>query len=309
MPIALSAAKEKYIAFIRDNYVPVFYRDFYLDIVCDGPWDVVLYEEEQTTKAAYIYMKKQKLGFNYLIQPQLTPYTGPLFFGPFNANKAFAYLIDNLPQHQLIIQDYFHTLPQIYTDDHCNRDKHTYVVEADTDVDLLWKNQSSTHRRIIRKADRELSHDIVDDIDVFLDFVSETFDKRGKTVPNDPVIFKRLDQQLRDRGMRKIVQCTNREGRIVAMCYFMKDQNWTYNFANSVIEDYKHYGMNLILWTEIKETLSEGRSFDFEGSMIPGVDEFFKRFKGRKTNYLSRFKSANALVDYMVRLKTSKSGQ
>ena len=109
--------------------------------------------------------------------------------------------------------------------------------------------------------------------------------------------------------MRKIVKCTDDNDQVVAMCYFMMDERWTYNFANSVIEDYRHYGMNLILWNEIKATLSDNRSFDFEGSMIPGIDEFFKRFKGTKTKYQSRYKSSNGLVDLLVKMKTSKKSK
>ena len=86
----------------------------------------------------------------------------------------------------------------------------------------------------------------------------------------------------------------------------MKDEKWTYNFANSIIDDYRHYGMNLILWNEIKSTLEDGRSFDFEGSMIQGIDEFFRRFKGKQIKYPSRVRTSNVLVDILVRLKISK---
>ena len=88
------------------------------------------------------------------------------------------------------------------------------------------------------------------------------------------------------------------------MCYLMNDEQWTYNFANSVIEDYKHYGMNLILWNEIKASIESGRSFDFEGSMIPGVDQFFKRYRGTKTPYPACNYRKNEIIDFLVKLKS-----
>jgi len=302
----LSTAKEKYIAFIQENYVPIFYREYYLDAVCEGKWDVKLYEEKGTITAAYIYMLKQKLSIKYIIQPKLCPYTGPVFFKPNDADKAYSTLLEALPKHQLIIQDYFPGIPNFENTQHNETRKHTYLIDKSVDPDFLWWEQSSTHRRIIRKAEKELRHEEVNDIDAFLDFVSETFRQREKKLPNDPVVFRRLDKVLKQKGLRKIVKCTNSNDDVVAMCYFMKDEQRTYNFANGVIEDYRHYGMNLILWNEIKSTLSEGRSFDFEGSMIPGVDEFFKRFKGTKTYYQSRVKSTNRLIDFLVKVKTSK---
>jgi hypothetical protein len=303
----LSRAKEKYIAFLKDNYVPIFYRNEYLDVVCDVQWDVVLYEEEEQIKGAYIYMLKHKFLLKYIIQPQLCPYTGPLFFNTKDSNKAYSYLLESLPSHHLIIQDYFHDISIVDEFKHTQFKKHTYVINADVDVDDLWKNQSSTHRRIIRKAERELRHEVEESIDVFLEFVSNTFQKRSKEVPSDPTILKQLDKVLADLGQRKIVKCTNIKNEVVAMGYFMKDEKWTYNIASGVVESYKHYGMNLILWNEIKASLSEGKCFDFEGSMIPGVDEFFKRYKGKKSLYQSRNKSSNKFIDLLVKIKKMKS--
>lgn len=302
----MSEAKEKYLSFIRDNYVPIFYRDIYLDAVCDSMWDVVLYEEDGRIAGAYIFMLKRKLLLKYIVQPQLCPYTGPIFFEPSDSRKAYRHLIENLPKHHLIIQDYIHGIPHIENDAHTLCNKHTYILDNNTNVEELWKQQSSTHRRIIRKAEKELQYEVTDNIEEFLEFVSLTFKKRSKKIVNDPVVFRKLDENLLKNGMRKIVKCSNEHDQTVAMCYFMNDEQWTYNFANSVIEDYRHYGMNLILWNEISATLKANRSFDFEGSMIPGIDEFFKRFKGTKTRYQSRYKSSNILVDYLVRMKTSK---
>lgn len=302
----MSVAKEKYNAFVRNNYVPIFYREVFLDIVCDDFWDVTLYEEEGKIRAAYIFMKKQKYFLNYIVQPKLCPYTGPLFFNPKEVKKAYSYLLDHLPNHQVIIQDYFHDLPMLEGFKHTDTTKHTHIFEADLNVDLLWEKQSINHRRVIRRAQKQLRYEEEEDMDVFLNFVNTTFQKRNKKVPNDPAVFKKLDMGLAKGGNRKIVKCTNDQNRIVAMCYFIKDEKWTYNMASSVVQDYKHYGINLIMWNEITATLKEGRSFDFEGSMIPGIDTFFSRFKGTKKMYYSRYKASNRLVDLLVRMKINR---
>ncbi|MEM9545718.1 MAG: GNAT family N-acetyltransferase [Bacteroidota bacterium] len=302
----MSVAKEKYSAFIQENYVPLFFRDYYLNVVCDKPWEVILHEEENRISAIFVYMLKQKYGIRYIVQPQLCPYTGPFYFDRLHANDSYFEMIDRLPRHQLMILDHFYEVPPFKEKDNSVTLKHTYLINHATEIEKLWGQQSSTHRRIIRKADRELNHTEVDDIEEFLRFVLQSFEERGKKVPNEPQIFRKLDGVLKEKKQRKIVKCTNEQGRIVAMCYFMKDEKWTYNFANSVVEDYRHYGMNLILWNEIKATLNEGRSFDFEGSMIPGVDEFFRRFKGIKTYYPSIKKSSNGLVRLLAKIKTSK---
>ncbi|MDF1694392.1 MAG: hypothetical protein P1U56_01080 [Saprospiraceae bacterium] len=306
--MGLSKAKQTYKAFIKDHFVPIFFQDYFLNVVCQGQWDVVLSKENNKVAGAYIYMLKQKLFLKYIVQPQLCPYTGPIFFEKSNVNKVYTDLLVQLPSHHLLIQDYLPTLPHLKGFTNTAFTKHTYLLDKTTDLDKLWQEQSSTHRRIIRKAERELLYEEVQDINSFLDFVSTTFAKRNKSVPNDPEIFRNLDQVLFSKGQRKIVKCTNSNNEVVAMCYFMKDKNWTYNFANGVVDDYRHYGMNLILWNEIKASFFEGRSFDFEGSMIPGVDEFFKRFKGKRVPYQTRNISKNKLVDVLVKIKRTKQG-
>lgn len=301
----MSEAKQKYIAHIRDKYVPLFFRDYYLDAVSDKLWDVCLYEENGQIQAAYIYMLKSKWGLQYIVQPQLCPYTGPIYFSPGDYAEAYRALIDQLPRRHLIIQDYFFTIPKVQNLPYEEVEKHTYIIEQGQVLQDLWESQSSTHRRIIRKADREQHHEEVDDIEEFLSFVSSTFQKRDKKTPNDPTIFRRLDSVLKSKNERKIVKCTDNSGKVVAMCYFMNDEQWTYNFANSVVEDYRHYAMNLILWKEIEQTLSKGRSFDFEGSMISGVDSFFRRFKGRRMTYQSINHCSSAFVKLLVKIKTS----
>lgn len=298
--------KEKYIAFIEKNYVPIFFQDVYLDIVCDEPWDVVLYEEEDQIKAAYVFMLKHKMGIKYIVQPQLCPYTGPVFFNCKEPAKVYEHLKNNLPKHQLIIQDYFFDIPILQADKGVGQKKHSYVIYSDVNVDELWNKQSPSHRRIIRKAERELKYEEVDNFELFIEFVTTTFSKRKKDEINDPNLFRRLDKVLKPRGQRKIVKCTNENGRTVAMCYFMKDKKWTYNIASSVVIDYRHYGMNLIFWKEIEQTLAEGRSFDFEGSMVPGIERFFKRFQAQKVNYSSIYKASNKVVDVLAKLKISK---
>lgn len=45
---------------------------------------------------------------------------------------------------------------------------------------------------------------------------------------------------------------------------------------------------SLIMWSAIKEAKSRGLSvFDFEGSMIPGVEKFFRGFGGEMTTYFA----------------------
>ena len=61
--------------------------------------------------------------------------------------------------------------------------------------------------------------------------------------------------------------------------------------------------MYLLLWEGIKRSLSQNKSFDFEGSSLPGIAQFFKGFGGKKTSYPIYNYSSAQWVTGLVNLK------
>lgn len=299
----LPTNKEKYKAFIKDNYVPIFYQDWYLDAVCDRTWDVTLHEEEGEMVGVLVFMIKKKFGLSYILHPLLCPYMGPLFFGFLDVNEVYQSLIDQLPPHQLMIQDYFHTMPQVDSPQRISRKKYTYIIDGDTDIEAFRASLSSQRRRKIRLASEALTYEEETEFSVFEHFMNSMFAAQGKANPHEGSMFERLDRELVVHNARKIVKCTNAKGDIVAMCYLLIDEKWVYNLANNTTMEYRHEGMSLIMMNEIASALRLRRSFDFEGSVIPGVEEFFKSFKGTKTTYQSAYYSKNRAIDFLVKLK------
>jgi hypothetical protein len=61
-----------------------------------------------------------------------------------------------------------------------------------------------------------------------------------------------------------------------------------YNIANTVSEKGRKMHANHFLLSKIIEEFSEQpRSFDFEGSVIPGVKEFYTAFGPQKETYFT----------------------
>lgn len=299
----MTKSKVKYSDFILDNYVPVFYRPWYLDSVCDSSWDVVIHEENGKLLGVLVYMLKKKFGITYILHPSLCPYMGPLFFDTEDTGLVYESLIGRLPKHQLMIQDYFHSLPIITKVDSISNNKYTYIIGKDQDLEILNSRMSSDRRRKIRKASEEFSYLEEIHFDVFASFLDKSFKARGKINPYGNGVLKKLEKELSIRKARKIIKCVDVHGKIMAMGYFVKDEKWIYNLATGVDSSYSHDAMSLMIWNEIKSALNSGRSFDFEGSSIPGVEAFYKVFKGDKVHYQSVYKSSNKLIDSLVKLK------
>ncbi|MEE9438607.1 MAG: hypothetical protein V3V14_06365 [Saprospiraceae bacterium] len=300
----MSDSKFKYIQFIKTEYVPVFYRDWYLDAVTDKNWDVVIVEKNNRISGAYIYSLSSKLGIKYILNPQLCPYTGPIFFQKNNQSDILVDMLSQLPKHVLIIQDYWHqnVLGDV-TVTNLKRKKHTYIIDKRVKSEELSKKLSNDYRRKIKKATKKLTYNEIDDFELMINFAIKSFDRKKVNFPYQKSLCMAMDKAVIQYGKRKIVKCTDEDDNIVAMGYFLSDNNWVYNLINAVTTDYRHNGMNLIIWNEIEAALKNGKSFDFEGSMIPGVENFYKRFCGQKTAYCSYGYSKNKIIDLVLMLK------
>lgn len=299
----MTKGKQKYNLFISENYVPVFYRPWYLDAVCDSPWDVVIHEEDGEVLGILVFMIKKKFGLTYILHPSLCPYMGPLFYGAQNLEVVYKSLINQLPKYHLMVQDYFHALPEIKNIRIISKRNYTYIINRDIELDELNSRLSSDRRRKIRKASEQFIIEEEERFSILADFLQNTFAARGKSNPYVNGNLAKLDKQLSKHHSRKIVKCIDTHGNIMAMGYFVKDEKWVYNLATGVDSSYSHEAMSLMIWNEITSALKSGRSFDFEGSSIPGVEAFYKAFKGDKVYYQSAYKSKNKLVDLLVRIK------
>ena len=298
----MSKSKQKYLAFTSEAYVPVFYQPWYLDTVCDSSWDVVVYEEDEKVMGILVYMIKRKFGLTYILHPSFCPYMGPLFFGPVEIDSVFKSLINGLPDHHVMIQDFFPTI-SIKNNRQLTKKKYTYIIDKDEDIEVVKSKLSSDRRRKIRKSAELFTYEREEFISVFIEFLDNSFAGRGKSNPYTNMPLADIDAQLDKRHSRKIVKCVDRQGKIMAMGYYIIDEKWVYNIATGVDSSYPHEAMSLLMWNEIVSTLNSGRSFDFEGSSIPGVESFYKSFKGEKTYYQSYYKSKNKLIDLLVKSK------
>jgi len=265
-----------------------------------------MHEEDGEVLGVLVYMIKRKYGLTYILHPSLCPYMGPLFFGTLDLEVTYKSLINQLPKNHLIVQDYFHELPEIKNNQTISKKKYTYIIDKDVDIDFHNSQLSSDRRRKIRKASEQFLYQKEEQFSVFSEFLDRTFRLRGKPNPYANSSLAKLDEQLLKHQVRKIVKCVGQGGKIMAMGYFVKDEKWVYNLATGVDSSYPHEAMSMIIWNEVSSALNSGRSFDFEGSGIPGVEAFYKAFKGEKICYQSVYKSQNKLVDMMVKIKNSE---
>jgi len=60
-----------------ERSIPIFNRDWWLDAVTAGRWDVALVEKGGRIVAAMPYAMRRRCGFLFIEQPALTQFNGP----------------------------------------------------------------------------------------------------------------------------------------------------------------------------------------------------------------------------------------
>jgi hypothetical protein len=78
------------------------------------------------------------------------------------------------------------------------------------------------------------------------------------------------------------------EGRIAAARFTVQGRGWRYGILSAVAPAWRSSGaMNLLMDGTLRDCVQEGWDFDFGGSMLPGVANFFRSFGAWPQQYLS----------------------
>ena len=77
-------------------------------------------------------------------------------------------------------------------------------------------------------------------------------------------------------------------------------QNSAYNLATGLNRDiFQNGAVQFLMWKTIVDCSSRVNCFDFEGSMIPGVESMFRKFGGIQTPYFNVQRSKNKFISIL----------
>ena len=163
----------------------------------------------------------------------------------------------------------------------------TYLIDLDRQPDELWRNMSGTRRNDIRKAQRDgLIVERAEALGVVRDLVVATFERQKKWVDRemlDAILFN----FSKPENSFAFVAFRNRSP--VAASFVVHDGSTAYYLLGGYRSDQAHHGAGAwALWEAIQYAQSLGiRTFDFEGSVIPAIEHYFRGFGGKPTMYLT----------------------
>lgn len=289
--------------------LPLFYQPWWLDIVSEN-WDVAMTDETGITTAVFPFSFERKAGVKLLRNPPLCPYLGPyfLFKEPSDLRqwKREEETLEKLCR-QIPKWDYFQftTLPgyQNFLPFHergfSNTNKLTYTIDLSAAEQDIFGNFQSRLKSYIRNAEKQLiiSSEVPKDLSQFLSWHQHSFSKKGRAYPFNLKIIKHIISRAEQQQSSIFQTAFDKQGQPTAMLWTPFDQKTGYHLLAATNPQYKINGaLALLVWEAIKRLKQKGIAFyDFEGSMDKGIEQFFRKFGGKRIPYLF-FEQNNSML-------------
>lgn len=308
---AMSTAKNKYRHWCRTiPAMPVFSKDWWLDAACgEENWDVILVEDRGEVVASFPYFLKRRSLFSILSMPPLTQKLGPFIVYPEGVPEAarlsldkrvMTEIIDSLPPHDRFQVHFDHAITNwlpFYWRGFSQTTAYTYVVPDICDPDAVLATFENSKKGDIKKAARL--------VDVEFDLTAEAFYehrklallKQGQTVSYSFETFKRIFQAAYAAASGKSIAARGKDGSIHAALFIVWSEEAAYYLVTSVDPDHRKSGaLSLLTLEAIRHASAYTKRFDFEGSMIEGVEASYRKFGTVQTPYMFITRTSSRLL-------------
>jgi len=181
--------------------------------------------------------------------------------------------------------------------------EYTYILDLSTSLDDLYKNMTAEKRNDINKAVRDkLTVKRINDFNIIKSLVLKTFSRQEKGI-NEYYLNKILFEFANDSNSFAFV--TFKDEKPIAGAFCVYDNLTAYYLLGGYDYEFKHHGAGaLALWEAIGYSKEIGlKYFDFEGSMVPQIEKYFRGFGGELKPY---FRINKAWLPLEVLLKFYK---
>jgi len=303
--------KEKYRTICKkEKTIPIFSKDWWLDAVCGKDnWDVILINKNNSIIAALPYYTKRKYGFKLITSPKLTPTIGVWIKYPENQSytkklsyekRIFTELVEKLPKFDYFSQNLHNSITNwlpFYWKGFKQTTGYTYVINEISDLKNVKYNMTSNLRNKINKAAKTIKITECDDLKSFYKINKMTYERQKLFIPYSFEFLEVLTKACVNHNCSKILMAKDMKGNIHAVIYIVWDDISAYRLISGFDPKYGDSGAaSLIGWEAIKCAAMYTNSFDFEGSMLEGVEKRNRSFGAMQKPYLKITKINSKLL-------------
>lgn len=296
--------------------LPLFFQPWWLDAVCKN-WEIAIGEKAGQAVVVFPYQIEKKAGLTLLRNPPLTPYLGPFFLLQHEdpraqwdlEEKTLEALWQQFPKWDFFqftcIPGFRNFLP-FHQKGFSNTGRLTYYLELQQPEAMLFGHIHSRRRNYIRKAEKEITVEAEShpDVELLVSWQRQAFAQKKQACPHSAVLAERVIRAAEQHTASLFLTAKDRSGRPLAMLWTPFDREKAYHLLSAYNPQQPVKGvMDLLTWTAIKAARQRGQKiYDFEGSMDPGIESFFRKFGGERKTYLSFRQNRSVLWKIKTRL-------
>lgn len=291
----------------------IFSAPWWLDVTAGAEnWDVILIRNKNNEIVAtfpYMY-KKGKFGLKQIGMPVLTQKLGPYIVYDKNKiteakkityeHEIYAQIIEKLPNYDSFIinfdQKYKNWLP-FYWNGFKQTTRYSYRINNIKNEDRILSQYGRQKKQLIKKGKESLMFCMDLAADSFYTYFEEVIQQRKEAVSFSRSQFFALVEAIYKNNSGRIFFCCDSQKQIHAVNLTIWDLSTAYYLIAMRKQNYNMSGGTEFLVHETIKYVSEFVDvFDFEGSMIKGVEQSYRLFGGEQTEYYSISHTKNKLL-------------
>lgn len=311
--------KEKYRKLCaEEKTIPIYSKDWWLDTVCgDENWDVCVVEKGNQIIATNPYIIKKRFNLTLLSHPPLTQKLGPWLRDSYfsnnkklsNEKEILTEIEKQFPRFDYFSQnwhyEYSNWLP-FYWLGYSQTTRYTYQLKELSNLDKVWSNIENSTRRQITKARDKLGLILEKNasVDDFIKLNEQTFNRQKLELPYSADLIRKIYNVCKQYNSCEIFIAKDSSGQHHAGIFIIHDELTTYYIMGGASPELRNSGaMSLCMWEAITAASIRGNIFDFEGSMIEPIEQFFRKFGASQVPYLNVNKANSFFIKLFMSLK------
>lgn len=283
----------------------IFLKDYWQDAVCQNDqWSAVLYEKGGNIMGSLVFcyqVRSRGISISQPIQTQtngvwIKPFTGKNEYKRLEYEKeVFTGLITELEKLPLIHYSQTFTVEitnwlPFYWKGFRQSTRYTYRIPDISDPEAAIAGFSSGKRG-------NLNHALRSGLTVKYDLPAEEFyanhemtlKKQGKTISYPYETLKKIVNTVYAHDCGRTIYAVDAQNQIHAALLIIWDANCGFYLINTVDPDFRDSGAAALLVAQTLRFLADKgvRQFDFEGSMIEGVEKSYRQFGTKQMPYFA----------------------
>ena len=278
-----------------------FCHRWWLDTVCPGEYEILTVEANGQVQAAWPVVWRKRWGLRWIAMPALTQKLG-ILFAPSEAKYAERLsrehrlaeaLIAQLPGGTRIASHNFHETFESWLPFHWvgfqQTTRYTYILEDTSDLELIWHGLRPAVRKDIRKSEKAgIRVRETEDLQKFYHVESLTFRRQSLANPVPFGLLERVYAACKANANVRMTVAEDEQGRAHAVLFAIFDSRCMVLLMSGGDPELRGDAANTLLhWDAIQFGSSVCRRFDFEGSMMKSIEQFYRGFGARLTPYSS----------------------